>query len=528
MIWRRWHWLDDGWLQLIVVPLLVAVVRLCWLWPWLELLRRWLTSSYQPALLPLWAIPLLFLSGTLITRAALAQSRSLSHARIWVVGSGLVALLGLLWWQFAYPTYALWDGRWLWQVAQALTHWPHNEVPPQFLTLLVTVGIWLRSVLDGRRRLIRDDVWHTFMTGVIALVLLILASQLDPLGLPPQADRWMVALVAVGLSALALSSLELSRISGIWETEKQPRLRLNRYWLVSVAFVIVALLVTGLMLGVLLTPATVASALAWISGLFSWVGALLSYLLQAVAYVIFLVLTPLIEWLQSRLAEQAQIEPLPLPEFQTPFEQLPGQPGVQLPPLAGETLRWLGLAGGVIAIIVIFALALRYFKSSDGEDIEETRETIFTRALLEEQLSSLWRRWLPRLRHPHAYVSPYLSLEGEQENRRAIRSLYQELLARAKSLGYPRARAQTPIEYHALLTEISAADESAWNIMKDEYVAARYRLQAPSTEQVEQMRQAWTHLQSVLATQSPKEKGAEPPAQSDQDAPADETSLRSL
>ena len=513
MNWRRWPWLEDGWLQLIVVPSLVAMVRLCWLWPWLELLRRWLTPSYQAALLPLWAIPLLFVGGTLLTRAALAQARTLNHARVWVVGSGLVALLGLLWWQYGYPAYALWDGRWLWQVAQALTHWPHNEVPPQFLTLLVTAGIWLRSVLDGRRRLLRDDVWHTFMTGVIALVLLILAGQLDPFGLPPYADRWMVALIAVGFSSLALSSLELSRISGIWETEKQPRLRLDRYWLVSVAFVIVALVASGLILGVLLTPATVASALGWIAGIFSWVGALLSYLLQAVAYVIFLVLTPLIEWLQSRLAEPAQIEPLPLPEFQTPFEQLPEQPAVQLPPLASESLRWLGLAGGVITIIVIFALALRYFKSSDGDDIEETRETIFTRALLEEQLSSLWHRWLPRLRRPpHLYVSPYLSLEGEQENRRAIRSLYQELLARAKSLGYPRARTQTPIEYLSLLTTISAADESVWKVVTDGYVAARYRLQAPSTEQVEQMRQAWTHLESVLATQSPKENGADPPA----------------
>src|SRR5687767_6156042 len=103
MNWHRWPWHDDGWVPSLVVPLLVAVVRLCWLWPWLESLRRWLAPSYQLSLLPLWAILLFFVGGAFITRIALAQTRTLTHARLWVAGSGLIALLGLLWWQFAYP-----------------------------------------------------------------------------------------------------------------------------------------------------------------------------------------------------------------------------------------------------------------------------------------------------------------------------------------------------------------------------------------------------------------------------------------
>jgi hypothetical protein len=66
---------------------------------------------------------------------------------------------------------------------------------------------------------------------MIELVLLILVSQVDPAGLPLHADRWMVAMFAVGLAALALSSLELSRIYGHWGSQKQGQIRLNRYWL---------------------------------------------------------------------------------------------------------------------------------------------------------------------------------------------------------------------------------------------------------------------------------------------------------
>jgi hypothetical protein len=164
-------------------------------------------------------------------------------------------------------------------------------------------------------------------------------------------------------------------------------------------------------------------------------------------------------------------------------------------------MRWLGLAGLVLAIIAIIALALRYIRSGDNDDLEETRETVFTTSLLQEQLASLWRRLRQRL--PRVRPDPYLSLEGEDANRREIRLLYQALLTQAKALGYPRLRPQTPIEYDAALARLAPADESAWDTMTEGYVAARYGLQAPTTKQVERMRQAWGRLQSVLASQEP-------------------------
>ncbi|MCC6456752.1 MAG: DUF4129 domain-containing protein [Caldilineaceae bacterium] len=510
MSWRRWTWLNEGGLPLLITPILVIIVRLCWLWPWMELLRRWLSPSYPSPFLPIGSILLLFVGGAWLARAALARTRSLALARIWVAASGLVVVLALLWWQYGRGTYALWDRQWLWQVAMALTHW-QVELPPQLLTLLIAAGIWLRSVLDGQQQLTREGVWRAFTTGVIALVLLILAGQLDPQGLPAYADRWMVALFAAGLSALALSSLELSRFTGFWETQKQPQLQLNRYWLVSVAFVIVGMLAIGLLLGALLSPETVASALSWVSVLLNWLGTIIGYLLQILVYLLFLVLTPLYEWIRDQLATAELPAPVQLPEFGSQFDPFGDQSAVQLSPLAAESLRWVGLAGLVVVILVVFALALRYFRSSRGDEVEETRETVFTSELLQDQLSSLWQSLLQRL--PRARRDPYLSLEGEPDNRRAIRALYQALLARANALGFPRARAQTPIEYEAYLSTIYPGDKSAWRVMTDVYLDARYSLQTPSSEQVEQMRQAWERVQADLT--APGSTG--PSEQSDRD-----------
>jgi hypothetical protein len=504
MDWRRWRWLEDG-----VLPLLAAAVRLCWLWPWLEMLRRWLTPAYQPPWLPMWSIPVLFLGATFVTRVALSRAAGLRQARGWVAGAGLAAVLGLLWWQFARDAYALTDAAWLRQVGLMLTNW-RNELPPSVLTLLVAAGIWLRGVLDGRQRRLRDDIWRTCATGYIALALLTVAGQLDPAGPPPQTGGWMVALVAASLSALALSSLELAASAGGWRTPKHPQPPLSRYWLTSVVLVIAGMLAIGLALGALFTPGMVAHALGWTTVVLRWLGTLVGYVLLAVAYVLFLFLTPLIEWIRARLAGSQPREALPMQDFRQEYEELARRPAPELSPLAAETLRWLGLAGVVIVLLVIFALALRYFRGGEEDEVDETRELILSRALLQAQLSSLWRRWLDRLRRPlRVHVSPYLGLEGEEENRRAVRAVYQALLNLAKSLGYPRSPAQTPAEYQALLTATWPQEAGAWRSMTAGYVAARYGLHPPSTQEVEQVRQAWSDAHAALSAQASGQETAE-------------------
>ncbi|HXF61779.1 MAG TPA: hypothetical protein VNK95_09180, partial [Caldilineaceae bacterium] len=427
MSWRLWSWLESGSLPTRLVPLLVILLRLCWLWPWLEMARRWLAPSFPRPLLPLWSLPLLFLAGFLATRLAQERARSLYLARLWVAGSGLAALLLLLWRHFARDAYSLLDGRWLWAIANALTHWQEG-LPAPLLASLVAAGIWLRSVLDGRRRMTRDDVWGAFATGFIALALLLLAAELDPRGLPLYAERWLVALVAIGLSALALSSLELARITGRLDAQSQPSLRLDRYWLGSVALVIAGLLATGLALGALVSPETAAQLFGWLATPLRWLGVALGYVFLAFAYVIFLVLTPLIEWLRARMAERLPAETQPMEGFQEQLERLRDQPLADLPPQMVETFRWAGLAAFVLALLVIFALALRYFRSRGEEGVEETRETIFTGAMVQAQLAALWQRWRQRLQPGSGTaLSPYLSLAGEQANRAAVRALYQAL-----------------------------------------------------------------------------------------------------
>lgn len=502
MNWRHWHWLDDG-----VLPLLLAAIRVCWIWPWLQLLQRWLTPTAPQAWFPLWAIPLFLLGAAVMARQALAQTTSLRRARVLVVGAGLAAILLLMWWQYHRGTLALWDWHWLWRVGYALSH-PDIEPLPLF-TLFIGTGVWLRGVLDGRYTLTHDAIWRAFTTAFVAVALLLLLAQLDPNGLPPNTSGWLLLLVATGLSALALSSLQLSSITGRWETGKETQLPLNRYWLAGVSVVIGVMLLAGLAIGAVVSPEMVAYALGWTTIVLEWIGTLLGYVFMAIAYVMFLFLTPLYEWLRGRLAERPPPEAPQMDRFQDQFDPLADPTGSTVPPLVVESARWTGLLAVLIVVAVVIALALRYFRHRDDADSEETRETIFTTSLLEEQLASLWQDLVGRLRRAtQERPNPFLSLADEQENRRAIRAGYQALLALAQAQGYPRARAQTAVEYVAQLAAQFPATRSAWDTVTEEYVAARYGQQAPTRAQVDRMRQACAEIQRALAGD---ERGATTP-----------------
>jgi hypothetical protein len=506
MVSHRWRWLNDG----VLAPA-IAILRLCWVWPWLALIQRLLNPSYPGVYLPVWALLMLLLGGRWIAQLSLQRLPTLRQARIWVVGIGLGVIFGLLWWQYASSAHPFWDVRWVWQLGQDLTHW--RQAPaPAFITLLVAAGLWLRGVVDGRGPVFYDDVWQSFGAGFIALALLVLAGRIDGAGLPPGIERWILIFFAVGMGALALAGLELSNVTG--RVEPKTQMRLNRYWLVSVGSLIVALLAIGLLVSALLTPAIVAQMLGWTTILLQWVGALLGYLLLAIAYVLFLFLTPLINWIRALLSEAGPPEPVQAPDFQKQFEQLARQPAAELPPLVGESLRWLGLVGVLLIIALIIGLALRFFRTSPEEGVTETRESIFSRDLLQQQLADWLRKWRNRLLRPgRGEYDPFLSLEGEVEGRGLIRKYYQALLATATALGHPRRPPQTPAEYRTTLGDAYPDRRAALNTMTSGYMQARYSPHPPLAEQIEAVRESWAQLEAEFETLLAATNGQNKPAQ---------------
>lgn len=496
---QPWNWVSDG-----VLPAAVVILRACWLWPWLQMLHRWLAPSQSGPLLSLAWIIGLQAGGIAAARLTLARRApdakdSLARERLAVAILGVLCLLLALWWNLQRASYPLGDLRWLGGLAISLTHWG-DEIPAAFIALLVGAYLWLRGVMDGARPLLYDDVWGTFAAAFVALLLLLLLGRVAGDGIPAGIEGSVLALFAVGMMALALASLDLAR--GIGRQRGQSPLQINRYWLVSVVAVVAGLLILGILLSLIFAPEVVARAMSWTAWLLRAIGWILYAVFLVVVYLVFLVLEPLIYWLRGQLAATPERPPLQLPNFQGQFEEItPGTP-VTLPAAYAEALRWGGLALLILAIGVAFALALRRLLPPPEEEVEETRELILSRQLLEEQLAQLWQGWLRRLRRRSArMLGPFLPLEGEASGRQVIRAIYQALLAAAQARGHPRPRQRTPSEYRHDLASTWPEAGPALDILTDGYMQARYGEDPPEASQIEQVRQAWEQARTILEDQ---------------------------
>ena len=489
---NRWRWLPDG-----LLPLCTAVLRATALWPWLELLRRWLAPSQGDALLPLPLAIGLVLAGMVSARRALAGRQGLLVSRVAVASGGLVAMAAVLWWRFYRAEFPLWELHWAAELGRWLVHW-QNELPPPFLVTLATAYLWLRGLLDGQRPLHSDDAWGTFAAGFVALAVAAMAANLDGRGAPAGLARLVLLFFSVGLVALATSSLGLARPA----TRPQgPPFAPNRYWLGTVLLVVAGLVAMGLFLSALLAPETVAHALRWTSVIFHAAGRLLLLALLAASYLLFLVLEPLIRGLRGLLRTVAP-ERLQMPDWQRELEEL-ARERARGPAGPGPDLRWLELAALIVALGLVFALALRRFWQAGEREVDESRETIFTAALLRDQLAALWRRWLGRRRRTAPPASAYLGLAGETGARRAIRAIYQALLAAARRQGRPRAPSETPTEFRQALERAWPGAGANLETITRAYLGARYGLEPPTSAQAQQASQAWDALLAWLERQDP-------------------------
>jgi hypothetical protein len=104
---------------------------------------------------------------------------------------------------------------------------------------------------------------------------------------------------------------------------------------------------------------------------------------------------------------------------------------------------------------------------------------------------------------------PFLSLEGEPQTRRIVRSVYQALLASAQERGQPRARSQTPIEYRRKLEEEWPVGHEELDTITGAYVRARYALAPPTLEQAQRVTRAWEQLQAAAGAEGGRDTNTE-------------------
>jgi hypothetical protein len=469
-------------LRSALVPLLWCLMHTVWL---SALLRAVSSASFlypRGVTYPLWLVPVLLLGG------ALLEDRVSHLRRGWIVGAaiGLALVVGVM---FLLPVPVAAAGlarRW------RLIYRFVEGIPALFVAGAFTGGLWAGSLaVDWTDR---RALWRGFVTGIVALSVLMLLSRQVSGQSGAALGGTMALFLFCGLLLLAVQSL--TSVLTVRRREGQGTEGLERYWLVSLGLVVLAILAVGALGGLLLTPDAVSrvAAVVWpiiriiltpVAWVFQWVGFILIWLLSMMLSGLNLV--------GGEGQQKVERPTVPTDMAQQLREIEEGATAsAGLPPNLGRI---------VLAILVVCTLLLVFYlvwrrrghRRKEALSLED-RDSVMTRDMLLGQM----REWLDSLRPRRAEVLFDQTLAAG-DPRQAIRILYRRLLQSARKAGHPRAPGQTPASFGRSLISLVPAEGEGVEQVTQRYVAVRYGERIPTPEEVEQARGAVGSVEKALA-----------------------------
>ncbi len=508
--WKHIEWNSiDGWL----LPFLVGVMRMCWIWPWMLLIQGFLSPSVAgPLMPPLMLICLPVLSFTLArwcmpTLVERRDSRRINQVRRHIAAGGFITILFLVWLRFLRQDFALWDLRWLLEAGYDLIYWDAVlvEIPGTLLFLLMAIVLWLRGALDSQGQFRHEEIWKAFLWGGTALTMFAwIRSDTNPFD---AASGWFTDIIGLVLlfAAASLAGLGIANLksaSGWRRTARvgTTRFTANRSWLIGIGLTICVLLGVALLIGFFIQPEDAGILFRGLGMIWRAVSAVLIWIITIVAYPIFIIIEYLIQLIRSLLGERAQEREQEFTPPPAPFEPQQEAPERVIAAMP-EPYRWLALLAIAVVVFIIFVLVLRQLRSRAGNEEEEVRESVFSTDLLQAQLSDLWARLRSRFGPAPEEADPFLSLEGEVDTRQLIRSVYQRLLTVTQTRVSARLQAETPYRYGSRLSSQPSIDDSLMQTITVAYVEARYGDEPPSRQTAEEALRAWQQIESALLSE---------------------------
>ncbi len=297
-----------------------------------------------------------------------------------------------------------------------------------------------------------------------------------------------VLLVARLLCAAAVLAAEVQASA----SPAASRGRLGSGWLGSALVLAVAILALASVLSAFAGPHVWRWLATPLRFALDGLSTVLFWILAAVAYVVFLLVTPII-WLvqRARGGEQPQpIAPPALPQFQETAER-----ARLVLPHSVLLLLEVALGLAIAAVVVWLALrALRRYRLREAQQAaEEVHESTWSGQLVLQQLSDALRRLRPGRRRARR-------LDVAQLGRapRSVREAYRFALALLAMRGLPRRADETPLEYLPRAIETWPATAAPLGDLTGRYLVVRYG-ELASADDLASAQSDWAELRRALA-----------------------------
>jgi len=480
------------------IPILAVLMDVLWLYPWFAWIGEWEGTE--------WSEPPMTLGGAL---ALSVVAEALSHRsliRNWTpfrtymcVFPVLVVLLAIVIRLDIDGGYVIWDIAWM---KYAMEHQSLVYGGLAFGAIL----LW-RGISAGRDNLSFDDLYHRFLVGLLALILLVvLRSYISgPDGLETSTGLYLLGFFSIGLLSLGLINLHSIRQEMLHRDGSSGIL--GQRWFSMLTGVVVIILA-----GSLLTVSAFSFNLA--TSLIRPLGVLINWVITAFIYIIAVPvgaivagLIYILRFFAGLVGSGERPENFNIPDSGELRMAVEGQGTYAITP---EALLILKLIIGIMVLLLfifIIGRALHRTRSDREEEdgAEEVSESLWSWDGFQLDFRSFLSRFtkkFKRQKHIIPAIPSYsvtVGVVGESlDHMLTVSQIYQGLLKEGNMAGFPRRQPETPYEYQERLQAGFPPGEPAIQAITAAYTAHRYGLVNASVEQLGLLNQLWRRLINVI------------------------------
>ncbi|HEY2596279.1 MAG TPA: DUF4129 domain-containing protein [Chloroflexota bacterium] len=456
----------------------LALMDLCWAYPWCVLLGVWTDASRTAGLLSPVSVLALVLLGAWSTTLLGRVTRQGRRGRYALAALALVAAtISVRFEHFGNLGGLDWVGPFLGALAALI-----GELSAPVLAFACALYLWWRGMRFGMQSPGFVEVEGAFRWGIarLAVFALIMALATRP-SLVPNVEAETLPFV-VGFFFFSLLTLALGRLESLRTRTRRPSL--NTQWLAVLVVVAVGVVLLALVLGQIVSFDLLIVASRPLLNV-------LGFVLLILAYAVVIPLAFVIQWIVYLIlallpgnADRQPPQPLEPTDLANALQQFLSH---QLSP---EMLAALKAAGVALLLLVVVALVARGLSrwrptGADADATNEERDSLANAGQLWAMLLAWLRRRLRRGgRVAVGAAAPALeaSADGGREHLARVRALYAELLRQGEAAGARRGVATTPLEHLPALT-VTLEPEQPLSDLTDAYLRVRYAdLEVPNDE----------------------------------------------
>lgn len=470
-----------GYVRHELLFLSLALMEIGLLTPFVLGILGW--ARYWPPLgVTLWLLLTMLLPLNIVRLMSLLHVGMSGQRRALILALLLIVLLS--WRQLLYAPTGLFDFSWVRQFAASLGEAGNLIWARDLSVFLITIFVWWRGIrLAGRAPEINNIGLRLRLGGlIIAPVVVWFGSSFLNTSVVP----FILMFFLAGLTAVALV-----RAENVEQVQRGTSSTLSARWFAVVAAAAVAIVLGGGVIAAFVSGDSLYTVLAWLSPLWralQFGGTVIFAVVFDLVYPAFEVLAVVVGWLGGILAQLmgfvaegmrnvgilADLQPPELPTA-TPT------PAVGNFAFTGKSLTIIVMLG--LIVLVGLGLARVYQRATfAARESERSRERLAN----EDEEPGLGRRVLERL-----------GLLRQWRAAASVRRIYRLMCRAAAAAGYPRLEAETPYEYAPTAAKVWPDYSPEVRLITEAFVRVRYGEAPETSEELEQIREAWRRLEAT-------------------------------